>query len=243
MRAAPASASTLKPGPDPSNRLNRLEGSVESTEIWKSFPGYEGLYEVSDQGRVRGVERLVKTKNGVRLVSSRILRPCVRAGSGHHQVSLSVGGKSTSHRVHKLVLEAFHGPRPFPEAVGRHLNGVESDNRAENLRWGTVTENNRDIRWHVENRGSVRPTESIIPPALAGMVARHMSDAEIAAELGVTSHTVFRWRKAEKIASDYRPSKVPHGKPSRYTHHGCRCDACRAAHSEYQRVNKRWGES
>ena len=108
METAPTSAETLKPGPNPTNRLNRLEGSVESTEIWLPVPGYEGYYEVSDQGSVRGIERTIEYDGLVRRITSRVLRPNPRKDYGHLQVSLSRDGRSKTHLVHTLATEAFH---------------------------------------------------------------------------------------------------------------------------------------
>ena len=50
-----------------------------------------------------------------------------------------VAGKT--HKLHQLVCETFHGPKPFPGAVVMHLNDDPSDNRAANLKWGTQKEN------------------------------------------------------------------------------------------------------
>jgi hypothetical protein len=49
--------------------------------------------------------------------------------------------KKKNYRVSRLVCEAFHGPAPFPRAVVMHLNDDPTDNRPENLRWGTQKEN------------------------------------------------------------------------------------------------------
>ena len=104
------------------------------TELWKAIPGYEGQYEVSDQGRVKSYRR---DKNG------RILRPG-RMPAGYLSVAL---GRNNSQCVHKLVLIAFVGAAPAKHEC-LHANGVPSDNRLENLRWGTRTENIKDAVKH-----------------------------------------------------------------------------------------------
>ena len=103
-------------------------------ETWKAVPGYEGLYEVSDQGRVRSFARYK---------SGRILRPG-RMPQGHMSVAL---GRGNSQCVHKLVLLTFVGPAPDRHECC-HNNGDPSDNRLENLRWGTRSENIRDAVRH-----------------------------------------------------------------------------------------------
>jgi hypothetical protein len=85
------------------------------------------IYEVSDQGRVKSYRRYPE---------GRLLRPGCMSG-GHVSVSL---GRKNSLCVHALVLLAFVGPPPEKHEC-RHLNGNPSDNRLENLRWGTRSEN------------------------------------------------------------------------------------------------------
>ena len=106
------------------------EQELREVATWLPVAGYEGRYEVSDRGEVRSLPR-ARTRGG-------ILKQSLRA-NGYPFVSLS--GKSTS--VHTLVAEAFHGPRP-PGHVVRHLSGDKRDNRAENLAWGTPSENEAD---------------------------------------------------------------------------------------------------
>ena len=117
-------------------------------ERWKPIPGYEGQYEVSDQGRVRSSTRLVMCEGTVKgsyfsVKQGRILKPG-RMPAGHLSVSL---GRRNSQCVHKLVLLAFVGPA-LPNQECRHLNGDPADNRLKNLRWGTRTENIKDAVQH-----------------------------------------------------------------------------------------------
>ena len=116
-------------------------------EEWRPVVGYEGLYEVSSHGLVRGVDRYVIGTNGRRLWKGRTLKTQSHDRTGHPRLSLCSGGRPVTHFVHTLVCEAFHGARP-PGGVTRHLNGVPSDNRAENLAWGTVQDNIDDRDAH-----------------------------------------------------------------------------------------------
>lgn len=109
--------------------------------------GWEGLYEVSDQGRVRSVERRVHyTRMGfdeTRRVPARIKKPTPHPLTGHLYVHLYRNNVRSAVKVHHLVLVTFVGPCP-PGMEGCHANDVADDNRLENLRWDTHIENCKD---------------------------------------------------------------------------------------------------
>lgn len=123
------------------------------SELWRPVSGYEGLYEVSDHGRVRSLDRVciycrVDQYSGRELtvhrhIKGKLLRPG-RMTAGHMSVSL---GRHNSIPVHTLVLTAFLGLRPEGmEAC--HNNGNPSDNRLPNLRWDTRSSNLHDAVRH-----------------------------------------------------------------------------------------------
>lgn len=118
-----------------------------TTETWRPHPTFTS-YEVSDQGQVRSIERTVRQRNDrVRTFPARLLKPTAD-DFGYLRVTCSSGGIDTKVRVHVLVCEAFHGPRPPGDSQVRHLNGNHLDNRASNLQWGTRSENVRDSIEH-----------------------------------------------------------------------------------------------
>lgn len=102
-------------------------------ENWKDIEGYEGRYQVSDQGRVRSLPN--QTNKTIR-----ILNP--HKTYGYYQVALSINGKKTFFRINRLVAQAFI-PNDDPEHKTQvnHINEVKTDNRACNLEWCTVTYN------------------------------------------------------------------------------------------------------
>jgi len=113
-------------------------------ESWKPIPGYEGQYEVSDQGRVRSLDRHVECVGPIKGAylskkKGRMLRPGP-SNFGHMSVVL---GRRNTQFVHKLVLIAFIGPAPHKHECC-HSNGDPADNRLVNLRWGTRSENIMD---------------------------------------------------------------------------------------------------
>ena len=119
------------------------------TETWKPVVGWEELYEVSDQGRVRSVDRTVHYKDGrTYLYKGRVLKP--RDRKGYLLVVLCRGGKKRNKSVHRLVLEAFTGS--CPEGLETlHIDGDPANNRVENLRWGSSSDNKLDIVRHGRN--------------------------------------------------------------------------------------------
>lgn len=123
-------------------------------EIWKDIPKYEGRYQVSDQGNVRSLSRLVLCSGETKgtyfsCKKGRLLKPG-RMPSGHVSVAL---GKGNSQCVHKLVLLAFVGPAPLNYEC-LHANGIPNDNRLLNLRWGSRRQNSIDAVIH-HHRGKL----------------------------------------------------------------------------------------
>lgn len=123
-----------------------------STETeWRAVLDWEGLYEVSSEGQVRVLARLIEYEGrwGVTLKRNpgRIIAPVVRP-DGYLKVNLTAQGRKKTELVHRLVALAFLGP---PDEKGKevcHNNGNRADNRLSNLRWDTRTANHRDKKAH-----------------------------------------------------------------------------------------------
>lgn len=116
-------------------------------EVWREAPRFEGLYLVSNFGRVRSVERTVIRSNGrPHKVVSKFRKPQVTR-SGHLKIMLTRDGKQRGEFVHVLVLEAFVEPRPEGK-IARHLDGDPSNNQVSNLAWGSHSENGHDAVRH-----------------------------------------------------------------------------------------------
>lgn len=110
--------------------------------VWKDHPDYDGAYQVSDDGRVRSVTRLVNCPVGQRSSPGKELSQVVTE-DGRCFANLWRYNEQRSARVHRLVLETFIGP--CPEGMEcRHLDGDASNNHVPNLVWGTHQENEAD---------------------------------------------------------------------------------------------------
>ena len=133
-------------------------------EQWKPVVGYKGFYEVSDQGRVRSVERVVPSgKGGMKRMKAKMMTCTGRTSQRYLFVSLCKDNQAQRLLVHRLVLEAFVGP--CPESMETlHGDGGAYDNRLINLRWGTRQENCHD-KWlqnsmpHGERHSKAKLTE------------------------------------------------------------------------------------
>ena len=110
-------------------------------EVWRPIRGYEGYYEVSNKGRVRGLDRTVpyRIQGLYRRHKGRILS-AASDGYGYLFVILYKNGVRKTGKIAILVAEAFVPGRKDGLQVN-HRNGVKVDNRPENLEWVTPREN------------------------------------------------------------------------------------------------------
>lgn len=113
-----------------------------SKEIFKDIPDYEGLYQASNLGRVKSLERFVKHPTGsLSINKGRILKPQL-GNHGYNVVGLCKGGKPKTRTVSVLMAMAFLGHKPNGNTViVDHKNNVRSDDRLENLQLITTREN------------------------------------------------------------------------------------------------------
>lgn len=114
-------------------------------EVWKPIPGYEGSYEVSNEGRVRSVPRWINFFGKSKWAEGTVLKLAISRShsSEYYGVNLCKDGVGKVCRVHRLVALAFHGEIP-PDQIVRHRNGNSLDNRSTNLAIGTRLENWED---------------------------------------------------------------------------------------------------
>lgn len=109
-------------------------------EIWKDVEGYEGLYQVSNLGRVKSVARFVDhPKGGKRIVQERIMAVKINK-RGYLYSSLSKNGVVVNHLNHRVVGIAFI-PNNDNKPEVNHKDGVKTNNFKDNLEWSTRSEN------------------------------------------------------------------------------------------------------
>lgn len=122
------------------------------TEEWKPVVGYEGLYEVSNHGRLRSLERL--SKDG-RKLPTRLLNNTAINGRVKVTLQSKVRGKPVKASLHRLVMRAFVGECPNGKEVC-HNDGNPSNNNLTNLRYGTRQENQDDRKLHGTDNIGIR---------------------------------------------------------------------------------------
>lgn len=117
------------------------------TERWMPVTGYEGLYEVSDWGRVRSLPRTTTT--------GRLLKQHINSRNGYMYVSLCKNNHKATKRVHILVAEAFTDFRSYgfdSSQVIDHIDGCKVNNHLSNLEVVTQSENDRRARARIKQR-------------------------------------------------------------------------------------------
>ena len=107
-------------------------------EIWKDIKGFEGLYQISNYGRVKNLRK------------NTIVKPF--DNGGYERVHLSKEGKSIKKLVHVLVAEHFISEKPFPDAQVNHKDLNRKNNHVDNLEWCDVKTNVRHAVENIPNR-------------------------------------------------------------------------------------------
>lgn len=123
--------------------------------MWKAVVGYEGLYEVSEDGVIRSVDRYVKNHTVNELRKGKVKG--IRAkNNGYYVTDLWKDGKGKTHHVHRIVAEAFI-PNPENKATVNHIDGNKSNNAVSNLEWSTPHEQNMHFYAnHLKSEANIR---------------------------------------------------------------------------------------
>ena len=116
-----------------------MTNKLHAIEWWKDVPGYEGIYQVSNIGRVKGLDRYEICRGGKRFRKGRILK--TRVQEGYVTVNLMKNSKAWHPGVYKLVAMAFI-PNPNNQPVVNHKDENKKNNTVENLEWCSIAYNN-----------------------------------------------------------------------------------------------------
>lgn len=162
-------------------------------ENWKPIEGFEGIYEVSDMGRVRSLDRYIERAGagkvgggGTMFRKGKVLKT-TKQREGYELVMLCHHCKEYVFPVHRLVAKAFC-ENPHNYKTVDHINRIRSDNRAENLEWVTQSENNK--RAYERGASRSRLHAWIVAEEADGRKAWFPSQQKAADYYGVSQTTV-----------------------------------------------------
>lgn len=172
-----------------------------SKERWRWVDGYEGLYMVSDRGRVMSVPKTAEKSNGVSVsYSGQVLEQAFDL-KGYPHVALSRNGSLKTYAVHRLVAKAFVA-NPANHSCVNHIDENKSNNIATNLEWCSVEYNNRyGSRGERISRSTGKPVQMI----QSGLVVKEFASTKDAERtIGVcSSHVSECCNGIRKTASGY----------------------------------------
>lgn len=118
-------------------------------EEWRDIDGYVGYYQISNNGRVKSIDRvIIRSNNKKQTFKERIIRPA-KSPNGYLSVSLFKNGKGKQHTIHSLVATAFLANKN--ECIN-HIDGNKENNCVDNLEWCTYSEN----LYHANKLGLVK---------------------------------------------------------------------------------------
>jgi hypothetical protein len=106
-------------------------------EDWSPIEGYEGLYAISNLGKVK------RLTSGTNTHAGKILTPIINKKTGYPYVKLCKNGKTRKAKLHLMVASAFLPPSPDPDFIVEHKSGIKTDARAENLEYISRSENTK----------------------------------------------------------------------------------------------------
>lgn len=148
------------------------------SEQWKDIPGYEGRYQVSDQGRVRSLDRYVEYSDGRRRAHPGKILAATHTTKGYAYVDLGAG-RGTRRYVHVLVASAFFA-KPVGVVEVNHKDGVKANNQLSNLEYVSHRENLE----HAVRTGLNRQAKRIQALQACRVVAEYPSISSAAKAVG-----------------------------------------------------------
>ena len=146
-------------------------------EIWKDVIGYEGLYQVSNLGRVKSLDKICGNRKGV--IKSKLLN-FQDNGKGYKNVNLYNNKKNKCVYIHRLVAGAFLAKIEGKECVN-HIDGNKSNNSLENLEWCTRSENmkhayDNGLAVQYERHGAKNPAAKVVIDIQSGVFYETMKE-------------------------------------------------------------------
>lgn len=172
-----------------------------NSEVWVPIKEYAELYEVSNLGRIRSLDKTVKQFNGHTIIDrfwkGRILKASMQ--EGYCVVCLYRDTVKIQRKVHQLVAEAFLKKETSDQVV-RHLNDVKTDNKLANLSYGTVQENVNDKF----RNGYKNARRKLSKAGVFDILGSDLSSAILGTMFGVSQSTIQDLKAGKFYKSEYK---------------------------------------
>jgi hypothetical protein len=169
-----------------------------TNEEWRSVAGWEGMYEVSNFGRVRSLSKTFpvvyrEKSSTIRTITGRVLRPTPDGSGSYVQITLANAGIRDKRAIHRLVAEAFIGPVKGKEI--NHLDFNGHNNHLSNLEIVSSSENSLHVSYHKRVRGPYGDQKLGKEDAPAVIEAAKISISHAARVFGVHRGTIKNFLK------------------------------------------------
>lgn len=171
-------------------------------EEWRAVPGYEGLYEVSNMGRVRSLDRWVEGNKGTLYFRSGGIRVQNIDHKGYYCVTLTRNAKGIQKKVHRLVAMAFI-PNPDNLPMVNHRDECKTNNNVNNLEWCTAMYNSH---WGTARERCAWNRTAVEQYDLDGnYIASYRSIMDAAKAVGISKQCIWLClnRKGSKTSAGY----------------------------------------
>ena len=166
-------------------------------ETWRDVVGWDGLYAISNIGRIKSLYRTVSNSIRKRAVYQEMLKTAYLANNGYYMVGFNRAEIKKTFLVHRLVAIAFL-PNPENKKTVNHKNGIKTDNRVENLEWVTSSENNKhafDTGLKFGNGGAKCPLTKYSEKLIMDIRASTKSHSQTARDYNMSVSNVMAIRK------------------------------------------------
>lgn len=182
-------------------------------EVWKDIKDYEGLYQVSNWGRIKSCARYKKNHNKLQFIDEKI-KSTRRSNSGYLNIDLYKNNIGKTFKVHRLVAEAFIENENNKPTVN-HIDGDKLNNNVNNLEWATYKEQNEHFYKYLYNakngnkesinnaiKAMIKVTSKKVKCLNNGKI--YNSASEAARQIGVSPSLIMRCCRGEsKTAKGY----------------------------------------
>ncbi|WP_039242623.1 NUMOD4 domain-containing protein [Clostridium botulinum] len=176
-----------------------MDKPIKKSEKWKDIKGYEGIYQISNYGRVKSLIGF----NGHKYIKrEKILAPYKQRTNKNYSrsvVRLLRNGDKKDFKVHRLVANAFI-PNPNNYNVVNHIDGNPLNNRVDNLEWCTQKMN---VNHAIENELIISRIKTIDRQTMVNLLNNNFNYDEISKILGVAKGTVFNYIRKFNIKKIY----------------------------------------